>query len=214
MALIFGILCVVAWLVSWIFWGVTVSVVFFLAMAIPFFIWEGFMYLTFNNLINAVAKIPTWIGFIIGYLFALPFAIPGLVFMTWCYIQTLFMGILTLAGADSAFATNYINNLQVWEFDNPGIMFIARFYYNHCQWLWGGAGFFRGYYFWQNGVWADACTTDMPVPIMICKLFILCIPYMMMFILPIIPLLWSLFRPLVGAASCLPAVSENGDGRD
>ena len=29
MALIFGILCVVAWLVSWIFWGVTVSVVFF-----------------------------------------------------------------------------------------------------------------------------------------------------------------------------------------
>ena len=215
MAFVFGILCIVLWLFSWIFWGVLVSAVFFLFMAIPFFIWEGFMYLTFNNLINAVAKIPGCIGFLIGFMFAIPFAVPGAALMLWCYIQTVFMAVLTfVAYPGSDFAANYLEYVRMFEFDDPGIMFLARFYYNHCQWLWGGGGFFRGYYFWQNGVWADACTDDLPVPIMICKLFLLCIPYMLMFVLPLVPLCWSILRPIVGGMSRLPAVSDNGDGKD
>lgn len=213
MELIIGIFLIVLFFVAWIIWSILLCAAFLLAILLPWGIWECFMYLTFNNLINLVAKIPTFIGVIIGFLFALPFAIPGIVISIWCYIQVIFMALLIFNGdPTSDFATNYLSCVSVWEFDTPGCLFIARFFYNHCQWLWGGAGMFRGYYFWQNGVWMDI-GEELPVPLIIVKLFLLAIPYMLMFLLPLFPVLWSITRPFVGAFSHLPAVSGNGDGR-
>jgi len=213
MELIIGIFLIVLFFVAWIVWSILLCAAFLLAILLPWGIWEGFMYLTFNNLINLVAKIPTFIGVIIGFLFALPFAIPGIVISIWCYIQVIFMALLIFNGdPTSDFATNYLSSVSAWEFDTPGSLFIARFFHDHCQWLWGGAGMFRGYFFWQNGVWMDI-GEELPVPMIIVKLFLLAIPYMLMFLLPLFPVLWSITRPFVGALSLLPAVSGNGDGR-
>ena len=214
MALILGIFLIVLFVISWIAWSILLCAVFFLAIALPWALWEGFMYLTFNNLINLIAKIPTFIGAIIGFMFSLPFAIPGIVVSIWCYIQVIFMGILIFNGdPTSTFAKNYLTYVADWEFSTPGCMFIARFFYNHCQWLWGGAGIFRGYYFWQNGVWQDI-SCELPIPLVIVKVFLLAIPYMLMFLLPLLPVLWSISRPFIGAFSFLPAISGNGDGRN
>lgn len=214
MEFIFGIFITVLSIISWIAWSIILGIVFFLAVAIPWCVWEGFMWLTFNNIINAIAKIPTFIGWLIGFIVALPFAIPGIVISIWCYIQTIIMGILVLNGdPTSTYAQNYLKIVEDWEFSTPGCMFVARYFYNNMQWLWGGASIFRGYFFWQNGVWMDI-GNELSVPFTILKTFLLAIPILLMFVLPLLPVLWSITRPFVGAASCLPAVSENGDGRD
>ena len=200
--------------ISWIFWSILLCAVFFLAIFLPWAIWEGFMYLTFNNLINLVAKIPTFIGVIIGFMFALPFAIPGIVLCLWCYIQVILMAILVFIGdPTNEYAANYLKWIEIWEFSSPGCMFIARFFYENCQWLWGSASIFKGYYFWQNGVWMDV-GQELPVPFSIIKIFLLSPAYALMTLLPQLPVLWSIVRPFAGAFSRLPAVSGNGTGRD
>ena len=72
MALILGTFLIVLFVISWIAWSILLCAVFFLAIALPWSLWEGFMYLTFNNLINLIAKITTFIGAIIGFMFSLP----------------------------------------------------------------------------------------------------------------------------------------------
>lgn len=214
MELIFVIFAFILSFVSWLIWGIILACVFFLAVAIPWGIWEGFMYLTFNNVINAISKIPTFIGIIIGFVFALPFAIPGIVISIWFYIQTIFMGILVWCGdPTNEFAVNFLKLIEKFEFGNPGCMFVARYFYEHMQWLWGGASIFRGYYFWQNGVWMDL-GNELDVPFVILKIVVLAIPLSIMGIVPFIPVIWSIFRPIAGALSILPAISGNGDGRD
>ena len=216
MAIVFGIFVFVLFFISWIFWAVITSVIFFAEVAIPWVIWEGFMYYTFNNIINAIAKIPTFIGWIIGFLFALPFAIPGIVLSIWCYVQTVLMGVLVFLGDCPETSPTIANFPKIIDAlagpDSSCPMFILKYFYEHMKWVWGGAGLFKGYFFWQNNVWADC--SEIPVPIMIVKLFLLCLPYMCLFVLPLIPVLWSIFRPIIGACSMLPAVSDNGDGRD
>lgn len=214
MEFILGIFIIVLSIVSWIVWSFVMLLIFALAIGLPWFAWEGLMALTFNNLINLVAKIPTFIGWIIGFVFALPFAIPGIAISIWCYIQVALMGILVLNGdPTSTFAKNFLKYIEEWEFSNPGCMFIARFFYEHMQWLWGGASIFRGYFFWQNGTWIEI-GSELPIPIVIVKTFLLAIPLMAMFIVPLIPVVWSICRPIIGACSGLPAISGNGDGRD
>lgn len=101
-------------------------------------------------------------------------------------------------------------------------MIIVRFYHDHCQWLWGGAGFMHSYYPWQNGCgkgWVEGSdfwwpVGEIPVPMMIVKLLLLALPYMILFVAPLFPVLWSFVRPVLGACAKLPAVSGNGDGRD
>lgn len=214
MELMYFIFILISSIISWLAWGIVLGTVFFIGVGLPWAIWEFFMYLTFNNVINLISKIPTFIGFILGFLIALPFAIPGIVVSIWSYIQIIFMGILVINGdPTSTFATNYMTYIEQWEMSGPGSMVIARFFYEHMQWLWGGASMFRGYFFWQNGVWADI-GNELPVPAIIIKMLVLSIPIMAMFLLPLIPVVWSLFRPLAGAMSVLPALSDNGDGRD
>lgn len=214
MELIIGLFIIILSFVSWIAWAILLVAIFALAILIPWGIWEFFMYLTFNNLINLVSKIPSFLGLVIGFMFALPFAIPGIVISTWCCIQTIFMALLVFNGdPTSDFAVNYLKCVEIFEFGDPGIMFIARFFYNHMQWFWGGASMFRGYFFWQNGVWMDI-GAELDVPFIILKLFLLAIPFMAMFIIPLLPVLWSITRPFCGALSILPAISGNGEGRN
>lgn len=214
MTFLLGIFLIVLYFIAWMFWAILICTTFFLAIAIPWGIWEVFMYLTFNNVINWVSKIPTFIGWIIGFIFALPFAIPGLLISIWCYAQTLMMAILVLNGdPTSNYAKNYLDIVNVWEFENPGNMIIARFFYNHMQWLWGGASMFRGSYFWQNGVWINI-GDELSPPFALLKLVVLCIPYTLIFLFPLMPLCWSIFRPILGACRKLPAISDNGTGRD
>lgn len=214
MELILGIFLIILSLVSWIAWSIILLAVFFLAMFIPWGLWEGVMYFTFNNVMNFVSKIPTFIGWFIGYVFALPFCIPGIVIAFWSYVQVLFMSILVLNGdPNSTFAQNYLTYVSEWEFSSPGCMVVARFFYNHMQWLWGCGSVCKSFYPWQNGVWADV-SIDLPIPVTCIKIFLLGIPYTLMFIIPLLPLVWSIFRPIIAANSHLPSVLDNGDGRD
>ena len=212
-----GILAVVAWII----WAVIVCIVFFAAVGIPWGIWELFMFLTFNNIINLFAKLPSFIGAIFGFVLTLPFAGIALAVSIWAYVQTFLMGLLTFRGFGD-FPQSFITSC-VEPFESEGFhsFIIARFYHDHCQWLWGGASFMHSWYPWQNGCgggwsagdfWWPVC--EIPVPFMIVKLFLLALPYMAMFVLPLVPIFWSLSRPFVGAFARLPAVSGNGDGRD
>ena len=221
MALLLFIGMVVFGLVAWLLWGIIVCIVFFAAVGIPWGIWELFMYLTFNNIINAVAKLPSFIGGLLGFILTLPFAGIAATVSIWAYLQTILMGLLTFRGFSDHFAENFISGWLV-PFEDGVPFVIARYYYDHCQWIWGGACFQYSYFPWQNGCgqgwlegsdfWWPICPT--PVPFQIMKLLILALPYMAMFILPLLPILWSITRPFVGAFSRLPAVSGNGDGRD
>lgn len=208
--------------ISWIIWAIIVCAVFFAAVGLPWGIWELFMYLTFNNIINLFAKLPSFIGFIFGFVLTLPFAAISTAVCIWAYIQTILMGILTFRGFSEDFAQTFIETCVVpWEQGWPKSFVIVRYYYEHCQWIWGGACCQYSWFPWQNqcgqgwlngDFWWPIC--DIPVPFKIIKLVLLGIPYMAMFILPLIPCLWSAFRPFLGGFSCLPAVSGNGDGRD
>lgn len=214
MEILFIMFLIAVFFVSWVMWGIIACVVFSLAILIPWGLLELFMYYTFNNIMNAVSKIPTVFGWIIGFLFALPFSIPGIVLSTWCYFQIAFMGELVIKGdPTSSYVHKFPNNLAFFEGGYDGSMIIARFFYDHCQWLWGSSSIFKGLYPWQNGVWCAAGDPLSP-PISVIKIFVLCIPYSLMFILPLIPVIWSLFRPIVAACSKLPAVTDNGNGRD
>lgn len=222
MELIFVIGMGIVGFISWIIWAIIVGLVFCLAVGIPWGLWELFMYLTFNNIINLFAKLPSFIGFLFGFILTLPFAGIAFGITLWCYIQTCLMGILTFRGFSENFASTFIQKcVEPLEGSWPYSFVIVRYYFDHCQWLWGGAGFQYSYFPWQNGCgggwgagsfWWPIC--DIPVPFQIIKLFLLALPYVALFALPLLPLLWSFFRPLVGGFAALPAVSGNGDGRD
>lgn len=209
---------------SWIVWAIVVGIVFFAAVGIPWAIWEGFMFLTFNNIINAFAKLPSFIGAFFGFVLTVPFAIVSVGVCVWAYAQTILMGILTFRGDPSSeFCQTFIEKMVLpWESKGCHSFVIVRYYYEHCQWLWGGAGFEHSWFPWQNGCGQGWGNLDfwwpvgetLPVEFKIIKLILLALPYLALFVLPIIPLVWSLFRPIVGALSALPAVSGNGDGRD
>lgn len=214
----------VLFFISWVIWSILACIVFFAAVGIPWGIWELFMFLTFNNIINAIAKLPGCLGSLLGFVLTLPFAAVAAAVSLWAYLQTALMGILTFRGfSDTHFPEKFLSGCVI-PFESEGChhMIIARYYYEHCQWIWGGAGFMHSYFPWQNGCgkgWLDGSdfwwpVCEIPIPIAIIKLFLLALPYMAMFVLPLLPLLWSITRPLVGALSALPAVSGNGDGRD
>lgn len=202
---------------AWVLWAIIAAIVLFAAVGIPFFIWEGFMFLTFNNIINLFAKLPSFIGWLFGFILTLPFAIIATTVTLWAYIQACLMGLLTFRGFYGGFAEHFIQDyVTPWESGWPKSFVIARYYYEHCQWLWGGAGFQYSFFPWQNNCgggwmngdfWWPVC--EIPVPFMIIKLILLAIPYMALFVLPLLPLLWSIVRPFVGAAAALPAVSGN-----
>ena len=213
----------VLFIFSWVFWTVVVCIVFIAAAGIPWGIWELIMYLTVNNIINAAAKLPSFIGVLLGFVLTLPFAAVSLAISIWAYIQTALMALLTFRGFSGNFADTFLTGIvSHFESEDCRHMIIVRFYYEHCQWLWGGANFMQSYYPWQNGCgkgwvegsdfWWPIC--EIPVPIMIIKLFLLALPYMALFVLPLFPIIWSLAKPFVGAGAQLPSVSQNGDGRD
>ncbi len=216
---------VVLFIVSWVFW-VIAAVLFFAAAAIvPWGIWELFMYLTFNNIINAAAKLPGCLGSLLGFVLTLPFSAVALGIALWTYVQTFLMALLTFiggpmeGGSSASFITDYVS---AFESEGCHHMILVRFYHDHCQWLWGGAGFMHSYYPWQNGCgkgWVEGSdfwwpVGEIPIPVVIIKLFFLALPYMFLFVAPLFPVIWSLTRPFLGATAHLPAVSDNGDGRD
>lgn len=216
---------VVLFIFSWVFW-VIAAVLFFAAAAIvPWGIWELFMYLTFNNIINAAAKLPGCLGSLVGFVLTLPFAAVALAISLWTYVQTFLMALLTFlggpleGGSSGRFISDYVSAFESEECHH---MIIVRFYYEHCQWLWGGAGFMHSYYPWQNGCgkgWVEGSdfwwpVGEIPIPVVIIKLLFLALPYMILFVAPLFPIIWSLTRPFLGATAHLPAVSNNGDGRD
>jgi hypothetical protein len=204
----------ILFLFSWIVWGITLAVVFIVAMLIPWYIWEGFMYLTFNNVINFVSKIPTFLGWLIGFCFAAPFAIPTTMIAIWTYLQILVMGGLVITGdPNSHWVKELMDLVTAMEGSSGGSMFLVRFFKEHMQWLWGAGSILKSTFPWQNGVWA-AVGEELSPPMMIIKLFILAIFYVIIFAVPILPIIWGLCRPIAGACSILPALMNNGDGRD
>lgn len=210
---------IVLGIISWIVWAIFAVVIAFAVTFIPWIIWDYLMRLTFYNVINCIAKLPSFIGVLLGFLFTLPFAAVGIGISLWAYTQSLLIALLTFRGdPNTEFCAKFVETcIGAFESDGFHHMIIARFYYEHCQWLWGGAGFMHSYYPWQNGcgtgVWFGV-GNELPIPVMIIKLLLLALPYMFMFILPILPVLWSFTRPIVGAMAKLPAISGNGDGRD
>lgn len=207
---------------SWIVWALIAAAIALGAVLIPWAIWEFFMFLTFNNVINLFAKAPGFIGWILGFFLTLPSAAIATAVSIWAYIQAFLMGLLTFRGFANGFSNKFIEDC-VMPLENgwTGSLFIVRYYYEHCQWIWGGAGFQYSYYPWQNGCgpgwshgsfWCPPCET--PVAFWIIKLFLLAIPYLALFVVPLFPVVWSFTRPIVGACSALPAVSGNGDGKD
>lgn len=206
-------------LVSWLIWAIIAVAIAFLVVFIPWFIWDCLMRLTFYNVINCIAKLPSFIGAFFGFIFTLPVAAVGIGISIWAYVQALLIALLTFRGdPDTTFCQEFLTRcIGAFESEGCNHMFIARFYYEHCQWIWGGAGFMHSYYPWQNGCGTGplfGVGETLPVPAMIAKLFLLALPYMLMFILPIFPVLWSFTRPIVGAMAKLPSICENGDGRD
>ena len=210
---------VVLFIVSWVFW-VIAAVLFFAAAAIvPWGIWELFMYLTFNNIINAAAKLPGCLGSLLGFVLTLPFSAVALAISLWTFVQTFLMALLTFlggplgVGSSGRFITDYVS---AFESEGCHHMIIVRFYHDHCQWLWGGAGFMHSYYPWQNGCgkgWVDGSdfwwpVGEIPVPMMIVKLFLLALPYMLLFVAPLFPVLWSRVRPFLDASARLAAVES------
>lgn len=210
---IFAICFSVLFLISWIVWSIVAITVFFAAVGIPWGIWVLFLYLTFNNLINLIAKI-RHVGPLLGFILTLPFAGVSVVVTVWAYVQVAMMGILTFRGyAGYGICNTFIEDLvEPWEKDLPYSFVIARYYYEHMQWLWGGAGFMGSYFPWENGVMVPV--HGMGVIGWCVKLFFLALPYMALFVLPLLPVLWSFSMPILGALSHLPAVSGNGNGRD
>ena len=214
---------VILFIVSWVLWSITAILVFIAAAGIPWGLWELFMYLTFNNIINAAAKLPSFIGILLGFVLTLPFAAVALAIALWTYVQTFLMALLTFRGFSENFSDTFLTScVSAFESEGCHHMIIARFYYEHCQWLWGGASFMYSYYPWQNGCgkgWVEGSdfwwpVGEIPIPVVIIKLFFLGLPYMFLFVAPLLPVLWSFTRPFVGAFAKLPAASGNGDGRD
>lgn len=207
---------------SWILWAIIAIVVAVGAVLIPWLLWELFMYLTFNNIINFFAKAPGVIGYFLGFVLTLPAAAIATTISIWAYVQTFLMGLLTFRGFYDGFAYTFIEEcVAPFESGWPKSFVIVRYYYEHCQWIWGGAGFQYSYFPWQNGCgpgwaqgsfWCPPCETG--IIFWIVKLLLLALPYMALFILPLFPVIWSALRPFVGACSALPAVSGNGDGKD
>ena len=215
-----GLLSVVTWLI----WGILIGFVAFGAVAIPWAIWELFMYLTFNNIINAFAKLPSFIGWLFGFVLTLPFSLISTLVCIWAYIQTILIGVLTYNGnPNSEFCKTFIEDCVVpWEGSWPHSFVIIRYYYYHMQWLWGGAEPKTGWFFWQNGCgegWFKGdfwwpVGQELPVPFICLKLILLALPYIVVFVVPLFPILWSILRPFVGGMALLPSASGNGDGRD
>jgi len=216
MPLIVFIGAAITFIFSWILWAVIALPVFFCSVYIPWLIWEGFMYLTFNNLINLLAKgegVFGFLGKVLAFIIMLPFAGVSTVLSLWAYFQTVLMGILTFHGAaNSVFCKNFIQNYVVpWETDFHYGMIIVRWYYDYMQCIWGGSSFMVAYYPWQNGVMMAAPTEVLPVPMMIIKLVLLSIPFTIMFVVPLVPIIRSFNRAIVAAMGKLPSISGNGD---
>lgn len=196
---------------SWILWDALATVVFIVAPLIPWGIMFLIMYLTFNNILNAIGKLPSVFGYFFGFICSLPFAVVYVTISIWTYAQTCLMGVLTFRGLDMAdgFIANYVEPV---EGELPGSLFLVRFYYEHFQWLWGGLSFMYSLFPWNNGVWCEA--RPLEIPLVILKLFILAPFYTVIFIIPFLPIIWGVMMPILGACSRLPAVSGNGDGKD
>lgn len=215
----------VLFIVSWVFWAITAVIVFAVIALAPWGLWEIFMYLTFYNIINAVAKLPSFLGILLGFVLTLPFSAVALGIALWTYVQTFLMALLTFIGGpmEGGSTASFITDcVSAFESEGCHHMILVRFYHDHCQWLWGGAGFMHSYYPWQNGCgkgWVEGSdfwwpVGEIPIPVVIIKLFFLALPYMFLFVAPLLPVIWSLIRPFLGATAHLPAVSNNGDGRD
>lgn len=218
MAFLYFIGALVLALVSWAIWVIiAVGAALILAFGL-WFLWDGIMRLTYYNFVNLVAKVPSFIGNILGFVFTLPAAAVSLGISIWTGAQGILIALLTFRGDPNTefcktFGENFIQNSG----DGIAKFHILQFYYEHCQWIWGGAGFMHSYFPWQCGLGDGALFSSgavLPVPAMIIKLFLLGLPYMALFVIPIAPIIWSLVRPIVGAMSRLPAISGNGDGRD
>ena len=168
-------------IVSWIIWAILTCLVFCMMALLPWGIWEIFMYLTFNNIINAAAKVPGFFGYLLGFVLTLPATAVATTVSIWTYIQTFLMGLLTFRGLAHGFSNTFIEEcVAPLESGWPGSLVLVRFYYERFQWLWGGAGFQYSYYPWQNGCgpgwkdgsfWCQPCET--PVVFWIIKLFLL-----------------------------------------
>lgn len=218
MAFLYFIFGLVLALIAWVLWTIVVVSAVFIFCLGPWLLWDGIMRLTYYNFVNLVAKVPSFFGNLLGFVFSLPAAGVSLGISIWTGAQGILIALLTFRGDPNTefcrtFGENFIQNSgnEIAKFH------ILQFYYEHCQWIWGGAGFMHSYYPWQCGLDESPLFSSgaiLPVPVMIIKLFLLAIPYMALFIIPIVPIIWSLARPIVGAMSRLPAISGNGDGRD
>ena len=213
MAILFFIGFSVVYIFSWIIWSLLAIIIFTAAVGIPWGIWKGFLYLTFNNIINFIAKIP-FIGPILGFLFSIPFASVSIIVTIWAYVQVVLMGILTIQGyAGYGICNTFLEDYVIpLESDLPNSFIIARYYYEHMQWVWGGAGIMGSYFPWENGVMVPIHGTG-PIGWVIKAIF-LALPYTAMFIFPLFPVLWSFTMPISGALARLPSISQNGTGRD
>ena len=210
---------IVLGLISWILWAIIAVTVVFAAAVIPWFIWDFLMRCTFYNIINWIAKLPSIFGIFFGFILTLPAAIVSICITLWAYANTLLIALLTFRGdPDTTFCQEFGTRcIEAFESEGCHHMIIARFYYEHCKWIWGGAGFMHSYFPWQSGCGEGplfGVGETLPVPMIIVKLFLLAFPYLLMFVLPLFPVIWSFSRPVLGAMAKFPAISENGDGRD
>ena len=93
------------------------------------------MFLTVNNIVNAFAKLPSFIGGLLGFMLTFPFAGIAVGVSIWAYIQTFLMEILAFRGFFDDFAPNFIKIcIEPLETGWPKSFIIARYYFEHCQW--------------------------------------------------------------------------------
>ena len=180
---------------------------------LPWLIFDLFMNLTFNNIVNVFAKIPL-IGWLLGMILYVPFVGLYLGISIWSLLNSLLVSILIFRGnPNSEFCiAEFMKTVEVFEGNGVHSMIIARWFYEHCQWIWGSGCFLNSSMPWMNGVWAPA--TEISVPLAIVKLFFLMIPYSAIFIIPFWPIILSFGRWILAILAKLPAISGNGKGRD
>ena len=206
--------CVIVFLVSWIIWAIIAIAVSVLLSGVLYFAFEIIMALTFNNLINAVAKAPGCLGRFLGFIFALPFGAFALGLSIWSTIQGEFIALRIFYGGKTPgeeFLQSYVIPM---EGEWPGCMFLVRFFVNQYQCIWGGSSFMFAYFPFQNGVMLPLENDPLPVPMMIIKLFFLGVPYVILFLIPLIFVVRAITWSFIGAVGRLPAISGNGTGQD
>lgn len=215
-SLLIGLGIVVAFILSWILYGIISITIFALFIFVPYFIFETIMYYTINNVINFCAKIPTILGWAIGFIISFVLSIPTMIVAIWIMANGYLIALLNvIKPADHAnFIESYVApweaNLCIAGLDfNLGQMFLARLYYHSCEWLWkSNSIFISPFPFIYNGVEIDSSF------VWVCKLFLVALPTAIMFILPLVIIVWACIgKPIAGSMSMLVSSSENGRGR-